>query len=828
LLLFVICFIKRGKYLHLQLSNMLLKSIIISFITLISFCSYGQDIDTLFSLSIEELLNLKVRVGTRGENKSVYTSLVPVDVITKEDLASVGTSDLGLAIHRLLPYVQYYKPVLMDGADHVFPLSIHGFSADQLLVFVNGKRWHQSALIYENSRINKGASAIDFRVFPINLIERVEILKDGASAQYGSDAIAGAINIVLKSNANTSGNIRYGHTGKGDGRYLEFFATANKKFKRGTLQFFTTYNNVGQVDRAGLDDRQQYFAGDLNEPDGPIKNSIYGTASAQSTGIGLLSNFRLSKNVELFTNGLLNARIGESYGYFRRPLDNRNIRAIYPNGFLPIINPTIFDYSFDITLKTMLGKWQADFSAIIGGNNIDFNVKNSLNASMGLESPLNFDCGSLYLWQQAISVNSSRTFKTYTSSSLVFAAGGEYKVENYTVTEGELASYIDGGSSIIDGPNAGSPAPAGAQVLPGFKPTNAISELRTNTAAYIDIENRFSHTISIGTSARIENYTDFGTALSGKLSARYEPIDYFALRASVGNGFRAPSLAQSYYSSTVTNFIDGIAYENGTFTVNHPISIALGAKSLKPESTIHYTLGLVTFPVPGFMLSFDFYQTEVANRIVFSGNFTSTNAPAFASLFQDNRIGGARFFTNSISTITKGIDFLTRYERNFSLRNKVLLSLFINVNKIKLNGDPVIPAEVSNYASIFFDRGEVARVISSTPKTRVTSEVRYSRGNTSANLRVSYFGTIRVVHSVALPETDQTIRNGTIFDLGVEHKFKNGFSIGTGGLNVFNRYPQKSTAISGDSFTGKILPYNPFVPYGFEGGRIYLYASYVF
>jgi iron complex outermembrane receptor protein len=563
------------------------------FVAVFQVIAHGQQPDSIYQLSLKELLSMKIELGSRVEQRTKFEAMAPVDVYSSEQLMQTGCQDLGAAIQRLVSSVQYFTPVLMDGADHVYPLLMRGLNADQVLVLINGKRYHTTAMLFENSRINKGAAAVDFRTIPIHAVERVEIMKDGASAQYGSDAIAGIVNIILKTNQENSVAINYGINSELDGQQNGLSAIYGSKFSQGNYQFFLNYNDKDKTDRAGLDSREQYFANDPLYVAPPVKNQEYGQAKFTDFNIGTTAAISLDPQTQFYAVAMFGHRVGESPGYFRRPLDNRNIREIYPHGFLPFIAPVIKNTNATVGFETTIHEWDCDFSATYGSNIMEFHVKNSLNASLGVRSPQSFYCGSLYSSQQLVNINLKRKYLLTENIPLFLALGAEFGLDNYRVEKGDQNSYMDGGVPILDGPNAGGRAAPGAQVLPGFTPSNEIRRNRHNFATYADAETKFLDMFSLGGAVRAEKYSDFGETVNGKISLRADFLKYFALRGAIGSGFRAPSLSQAFYSSTVTNFIDGIPYENGLFNTEHPISRQLGAKPLKPEHSWNYNAGFI-------------------------------------------------------------------------------------------------------------------------------------------------------------------------------------------------------------------------------------------
>ncbi len=786
----------------------------------------GQQPDSIYQLSLRELLSMKIELGSRVEQRTKFEALAPVDVYTSEQLMQTGCQDLGAALQRLVSSVQYFTPTLMDGADHVYPLLMRGLNADQVLVLINGKRYHSTAMLFENSRINKGAAAVDFRTIPIHAVERIEILKDGASAQYGSDAIAGIINIILKTNQENSVAVNYGINSELDGQQYGLSAIYGSKFSQGNYQFFLNYNDKDKTDRAGLDDREQYFANDPLYLAPPVKNQEYGQAKFTDFNIGTTASVSLDPQTRFYAVAMLGHRVGESPGYFRRPLDNRNVREIYPHGFLPFIAPVIKNTNATVGLETKVHGWDCDISATYGGNTMEFHVKNSLNASLGARSPQSFYCGSLFYSQQLVNANLKRKYSLTEEIPLFLAVGAEFGLDNYKVEKGDQNSYVNGGVPILDGPNAGGQTASGAQVLPGISPSNEIRRNRHNLATYLDAETKLFDFISLGGAARAEEYSDFGETVNGKISLRADFLKYFAIRGSVGTGFRAPSLSQAYYSSTTTNFIDGLPYENGLFNTEHPIARQLGAKPLKPERSENFNAGFIVKVGNNLNILIDAYYIKVYDRIMLTGNFTANNAPDFTNLFASYGVGGARYFTNAINTSTQGLDFTLEFLQTFSERSNLKIINSSNFNNNKIVGDIKIPQQVHQYFDVFFDQGEVIRITESIPDFRTSTEVTLKLNKTSLSVKGHYFGSFIVTHGSVFIE--QEISSGMVFDMNISHSIGKNIQVTLGGVNILNNYPDEQMKFDTDAFTGKIFPYSPFSPYGFAGAHFYGQVSFKF
>lgn len=783
----------------------------------------GKGLD---AMSLEDLMELKVNVGTRGETRSAFDALIPVEVLTGSELRETGMPDLGSALQRLLPYVNYPCPMIMDVTDHTPPLGFRGLSPDQVLVLVNGKRRHPSALVNNNSRVGKGCQHTDLNTLPLEAVERVEILRDGAAAQYGSDAIAGIVNVVLKQHEPSSVAVTGGTTAEADGSrggvasHLHFHVPND-----GFFNITAEYRERGVLNRAEADTRPQYFDGDPRNGFPPRVSQRYGEAAQTNLSLVLNGLFPVNGITSFYTFGTFNNRTGESPGYFRAARDDRNVRAIHPDGFLPLITPTIRDASFLAGFRTEVAGWEADFSTVIGGSSIAVGVKDSVNTSMGTSSPTAFDCGRLLFNQWTSNADLFRTVSVGLKSPLEVGVGVEYRRETYRIFAGETSSWLDGRVPILDGPSAGQPATPGAQVFPGFTPSDETRSTRHSLAAYLDIEHQLLRTVRVQFAGRFEWADDYGSMFTWKHAGRWEAHPNFALRYSCGTGFRAPSLAQAHFQSTATNYMDGQPYQNGTFPVNHPLSMLLGATPLKPEHSLHVSVGAVVKLRRKFSLSIDGYYSRVNDRVVLSGSYTRANAPLLAPLLEAYRVGGVQFFTNAVDMRNRGLDASMRYSTEIPGVGSFLFTGSLNVNQVKIL-DIHPPPAVAPYPEIFFSRAERARIETYHPEIGARAAVRYQRGPVEAILRMMYGGDITIVNSASRPQLDQELSGGVVLDAQFSWKPFKGWELSVGSHNFLDAYPDRLDPVEGDPYTGAILPYHPFSPFGISGAEFYVRIRY--
>ena len=793
------------------------------------FLGYGAHVDTV-SVSAGATVELDVVLtrapvaldqvvvlGSRSAERTVTESPVPVDVLGVAEIEATGLTETAAILQRLAPSFNFPRPSITDGTDHVRPSTLRGLGPDQVLVLVNGKRRHTSALVNINGSIGRGSSGVDLNAIPASAIERIEVLRDGAAAQYGSDAIAGVINIVLKSDAERSVGAEYGLTTEGDGRVLQGDANYGRDFARGgSFHVTAEVRDRNRTNRSRPDTRQQYFDGDPRNADPALNGRINHRYGDAGTTDALLFGqlLRPVGGVELYAFGGMGTRTGDAAGFFRRPLDDRTVRAIYPNGFLPRIQTDILDGSLAVGGRGRSAGWNWDVSGLYGGNSLDYSVVNSANVSLGADSPTSFEAGSLTAGQGTVNVDLARPFELGLPAPLSVAVGAEYRFESYHIEEGEEASWVDGGVPILDGPNAGNIAPAGAQVFPGFRPADARYSTRSNIAGYVDLETNLLERLLVGAAGRVENYTDFGGTATGKLSARLELVRGLAVRGAAATGFRAPSLAQSYFSSTATNFINGQPFEIRTFPAGSAEGAVLGAEPLRAEESLNLSAGMTFEPTGSFSLTADFYHVEIDDRIVLSGNFLG---PEIRQLFIDrgfNNVAGGRYFTNAIDTRTEGVDVVLNYGVLLGAGSLRFTGGY-NWNKSRvLSVDPT-PPELSDLQNILFDRVERGRIEVGQPRDNILLALNYGRGGLGVNVATHRFG--RVTNVGTSTANDQTFDAKWITDLDLSWRLL-GAKLAIGATNIFDVYPDEQ--IPANNFNG-ILPYSSITPFGFNGAYYY-------
>ncbi|MDZ7755533.1 TonB-dependent receptor [Rhodohalobacter sp.] len=788
-----------------------------------------------------------VVLGTRRQGRTVTQSAVPVDVISAEEVQATGFTQTTAIIRALVPSFNSPESSITDGTDHVRPATLRGLGPDQTLVLINGKRRHTSAILHVNGSIGRGATGVDLNSIPANMIERIEVLRDGAAAQYGSDAIAGVINIVLKQSAGLDASFSYGqnvsqeergyapnqalpeggttagfqsspyypgqedvwhYDGKTVNLHLGYgFELPNN----GQLYVAGQYRDRGITNRAGIDPRQNYPEVNGNPDPRELTfdriNHRYGSGDLLDVSGFFSGSMEVAADVELYAFGGISLREGETGGFYRRALDGRNVPEYYPDGFLPLITSNVYDGSFAAGLKGRTGEWSYDLSQVYGHNSINYGVTNSVNTSIGVGSPTTFKAGTLAFDQATTNLDFVRTADIGTAQPLSIALGSEFRYELYRIIRGEAESYADGGNG----------AAPGAQVFPGFSPRNEQNEDRYSIAAYADLETDIIEPWTVGVAGRLESYSDFGNTLTGKFSTRFEIVEGLAVRGAASTGFRAPSLAQSYFTSIATVFIDGTPFEVGTFPVNSDAAQALGAEPLEAETSVNLSAG-ATFERGNFSLTADLYRINIDDRVVFTENFTGEDLADFLQNQGINATGG-RYFTNAVNTETQGIDIIARYGFNLADNSTMRFTLGMNFNETEITNKDEIdtPSELQGLTDVpLFGRVEIGRFEVGQPSSNINFMANYEREKWSVMLRGVRYGEIEAVRSD--PNDDQVYGNIFTTDLEFTYSISDDVRLALGGNNIFDVYPDKT--FQGNSFNG-IFQYSGFSPSGFEGRYLY-------
>ncbi|QXP59268.1 TonB-dependent receptor domain-containing protein [Olleya sp. HaHaR_3_96] len=807
----------------------------------------GETATLDFILETGFSIDQPVSLGSRAQPKSSLRTTAPVDIISTQDLTNATQIELSHILHYLVPSFHSTNQTISDGTDHIDPATLRGLGPDQVLVLVNGKRRHNSALLNVNGTVGRGTVGTDFNAIPVASVERIEILRDGATSQYGSDAIAGVVNIILKKQVEVIDIVgRVGVNSEGDGQTSYF--SANFGFDIGDKGFINItgeYRSREATNRAGnytgpvysntpsedalLIDNNSFFS-----TTGYDKQQIMeiGSAKTQNLAISFNGEIPISEITSFYFNGGRNYREGQAKGFYRLPKDeDRVVLELFPNGFSPQILTDIQDDAVTAGFKGVKNNWDIDFSHSIGKNALDYTVNNSNNASLGIASAKTFYSGGFMYQQSTSNLDISRTYDWLHGVNIAF--GAELRVENYQIIAGEEASFIDGGSTYIDALGEEQPRIPGVQVFPGFQPENELSRFRTNSAGYIDIETNVSEKLLIKTAARYESYNDFGGQLIWKVSGRYRVNDALGIRSGISTGFRAPSLHQVYFQNISSQFINGEIIQVGTF--NNESAVAQEAfkiQNLKPELSRHYSLGVNGKLKDNFSFTLDYYYIKIKDRIVLSGRFDE----GYETILEPFNVGAAQFFTNAIDSRTTGLDAAVQYKTIIG-SGKLDASLAANFNKTKVIGDIKVSESLVGQEDVLFNREEIARVESAQPNYKFNNLLSYEFDNYKIVLGNTFFGDVTFIHpedgnpdnwvlnelSGQIETRDQKFTPKLVTDLALSYKVNSTLEFTLGGNNIFNVYPDKHTH-SANIDHGNFVYSRRVQQFGVNGSNFYLRA----
>ena len=748
-----------------------------------------------------------VVTGSRVPSRSRLDTLAPVDVVTAETLSNRGTTEFATALAQTVPSLSFARPSANDGSDSIRPATLRGLSPDQTLVLVNGTRRHASALVNVNGTVGRGSAAVDLNAIPTGALDRVEVLRDGASAQYGSDAIAGVINLRLKEAREGGGaSVTYGQyattvkTARGerdetDGRTITASAWQGLGLgSDGYLTLSAEYLNREPTNRSDLDPRVTPNAVTARLGDPKVEQwTVFANAGKP-----------LNADWEAYGWAGYQDRDSEGAAFPRLANNANNVPSIYPNGFLPKIAINSKDLSLAGGVKGEIAGWSADFSLVYGRNALDFRTEDSLNATYGAASPTSFDSGSLIYDQLVFGADFTRQIEVGLSGPLNFAWGLEARREGYKIEAGQPESWNRG-------PLGSNTALAGgAQGFVGFQPSNEVDEDRDAVALYADVEIPLTDKLTVEGALRVEDYSDFGDAQTGKLAARYDFSPNFALRGSISTGFRAPSLQQSFFTSTSSVIQNGAVVETGTFPATSEVATALGARALKPETSTNYSLGAVV-RLGNFDLTVDAYRIEIEDQIVLSELINRSFSPQVAGLLDPLGVQAARFFLNGVTTETEGVDIVGRYRLRTESTGNWDFTVAANVNDVSVTKLPT-SSSVLNPVPTLFARSRILTIEEGTPDTKVSGSADWKFGRWGATARATYYAD--VLQAGSTPANDYSTGAKTTVDLEGRFQFTDRVGLAVGVDNVFDEYPDfVPETLNSNGVLG--FPY--YSPFGFNG-----------
>jgi iron complex outermembrane receptor protein len=718
-------------------------------------------------------------VGSRRATSSATDTLVPVDVIPMNKVVEQGGQfDLAQTLTFISPSFNSTRQSGADGADLVDSAALRGLGSDQTLVLVNGKRRHTTALVNLFGARNRGNTGTDLNAIPLMAIKDVQVLRDGAAAQYGSDAIAGVIDIGLKKSLGCEAVAGFSeYSDRSDGKnYLSAAYCGVVIGDGGVLGITGELLNRGRSNRAEPDDLR-----------------IIGDTQSRNQTVYLNGELPRVGNGKLYFTAGAQARKASSAAWARNGGDDipgRNASAMYPDGFVPFINADIDDRYATVGHRSTIAGWNADFSQTYGYNKMLYNISHTLNASIAnldLEhgghgiSPDHFNAGGFAFRQLTSNADFNRYYDAL-PGGLNVAFGAEFRSEQYQIYAGEPGSYIDA-DGVGHGGNAGS------QGFPGFQPGDQVKASRHSQAAYLDLEAGLTPRTKVQGALRYERFSDFGSTVTGKLAGSYRAADSVLLRGSASTGFRAPSLQQKYFSSTFTDFIGGVPTDVVLAPNGGAVANAAGIPKLKEEKSTSYTLGSTWNPAPTVNLTADLYDIKIKDRIVLSGRFNADTYPGLASRLAELGVGEAQFFVNSVDTRTQGLDLTASHKGELYI-GKLSTFLALNVSKTDVTAIHA-PASLRGYEDVLLSEKERLYIEQGAPRSKATLGFDYTVDEWETDLKLIHFGpqTLGTYGGTAAAVPNQHYAARTSADLSFTYSFSKNVKFTFGGTNIFNVKP---------------------------------------
>lgn len=797
--------------------------------------SYAQQVKD--TLAKESKIDEVAITGSRNKKRTVINTPVPIDVIDiKQVSQATGQVEVNQLLQFAAPSFNSNKQSGSDGADAVDPATLRGLGPDQTLLLLNGKRYHQSSLINLFGTKGRGNTGYDMNTIPIGAIKRVEVLRDGASAQYGSDAIAGVINVILNDrDKGFEGNTFYGMNlfkspgnndvvsdHKVDGMTFDFSGNLGTKIgsKGGFGNFTAEFINKDYAIRNANPDI-------YNQPS-LAPRQRFGDAKAQNVYFFGNIELPLSDGLTFYSRQGFSHRNTKAYAWTRTADADGNIPEIYPTGFNPIENTSITDFTFDNGLKFKVANWDVDFYNAFGNNRFTYDINNTVNATLGAKSPTNFYAGGHSLLQNTTGFNAVRQFKVLEGLNIAF--GSEFRYEKFEIIKGEEASYtmydINGNpvtsstpeSLLVKNPLSGEVRPGGSQGFPGY--STDIGKSRNNFAAYVDTELDITKKWMISIAGRFENYNDFGSTINGKFATRYAITPQFAFRGSVSTGFRAPSLAQKYYAQQFTNFQGGKLVTIQLASNDSDLASRVGIDQLKQETSVNGSAGF-TFNTGKFTATIDGYYISVKNRIVLTGNFSRDELPLSVQADYPY-IDQAQFFANAIDTQTKGIDVILSYNETLG-SGKLTATLAGNYNNMEITKVNT-SKQLAGKEDIYLSQRERGFILASAPKTKINLNLNYKISKFNVNLQLVRFDKATLI---GYDDAEQIYNPKVTTDISFGYEFSKNLNLTLGSKNVFNRYPtlQTKQVTTGNTESGGI--FDP-VQMGFAGRQVFARLNFKF
>ncbi|MBI5915135.1 MAG: TonB-dependent receptor [Bacteroidetes bacterium] len=747
------------------------------------------------------LTEVVVSVGSRTSQRTITDSPLPIDIVSSKDLASTGQTTFDRALQYRVPSFNSIQTPVNDATSLLDPYEIRNMGPSRTLVLINGKRKNMSSLIYIQTSPGRGEGGADISAIPTDAIKRVEILRDGASAQYGSDAIAGVMNIILKDRQDGgSVSLNAGITAEGDGEMIGLSLNNGASFlKKGFINYTMALsrqalaNRPGKVSAVG---ESSDFGADISDVNNFLKvkpdaGNINGDPEKTSSRFLINAGLPVSDNVEAYANAAYVYKKVNSFANYRtpywRPRSERadgvvdNPYALLADqagedylGYVPTFEGDLTDYNGTIGFRSENNGWNSDVSFTVGGNQQLYTVANSRNRSLGINSPLVFKPGGYEFKHNVGNIDVSKML----TDGLNFGIGMEFRKETYTILKGDTASIVG----------------KGTDSFPGTGEANATTNTRSNVGGYIDLGYDITEDFLVNGTLRFENYSDFGSTTVYKLSTRYKFMDdKVTLRASYSTGFRAPMLHQIYLQIAQQSFVPGQGIQTKGIVNNRSLQArVLGVPPLDAEKSKNFTAGIGLNPNRNLSLTLDYYSIKVEDRIVLGSEIAeSDTTTTLGQILKDNGIVAISFFSNGLNTKTSGLDFVASY-RNIALGSgKMTVNLAGNyVIENGLDGDVINPKLIEDAGKSIFDATQEALLFSSRPEYKVILGFDYNIGKFNINLNNTLFGPTTFRQAGLDANLKTVFQPKVVTDLGVNVELSKNLNFGVTVQNLLNVLPE--------------------------------------
>ena len=776
-----------------------------------------------------------VTVGSRMSNRTVADSPAPIDIISADAIKNSGATSTPDMLRKLAPSFNMTNTTTSDGQDLMRPASLRSLGPDQVLVLVNGKRRHQQAVVAVQENVGRGSAGTDLSSIPMTAISHIEILRDGAAAQYGSDAIAGVINLVLKNDGGGTVWSQYGETSEGDGESFEL--GANYGFEigdRGMLNLTFEYADNGEMNRA----TPTTWFGSIPEPKQLL---LVGEAETEMTSLWANFSYDLGEGSQLYAFGGFTAKEGNSLGFYRGASDNRVWSELFPDGVTPGLGTESEDSSLAVGYRTEVGDWELDASIVTGENRFEFRNTNSLNASYGPDSPTSAYDGALVFSQTTFNLDAVTTVDLGLYDETSIAIGAEYRIDGYEQEAGDAVTYARGDTLCAESVNpTGDPlmtacsgeditAP-GMQGFQGYSPEMAIDTDRKSFAIYLDTETYLSEDWLVAAAVRYEDYDDFGSTVIGKLSTHLTLTDSLSLRGSASTGYRAPGMQQSNFTQRSISLDNGELADLVTLRPNNALAQELEFNELKEETSTNISVGLA-YTEGNFSSTLDVYQINIDDRIAYSGNITR-GINAEIDTFFDSHSGtgeeldgvkNVSIFTNAIDTETFGLDWVNQYTQEIEDFGNIVYELAYHQNDTEVTNINTSSSIVPN--EVIFDSAQTLLIEKGQPQQRLSASAMLDLDNVIVTGRVTHYGE---VSSAAYGSTPKTWGAKSLIDLTARWSVTDQLDISGGILNLTDEYPDE-WGTEGGIFPDIGFKYGwASMPFSLAGREYYVRASYSF